>query len=199
MSSLWRRFRNRKQKLSDNPNQGGFDRLVEDAGASRVSVTEMAPPPQPRRRNSAGENERRQDGKRVVRFASRVNLRESQNQTTTESPAPSRASSLSSTDLDYLNAQAFRTASPKPNPKLTRPPRPASQSFVRPPQQPSKPSASSPQVDWEAFSGAFAPQPRLYPSRYPEQTLTPQQLRDLEGAYAPSPSAPAYYPAVTFQ
>ncbi|KAK0109518.1 hypothetical protein ONS95_002207 [Cadophora gregata] len=197
MLTLWRRVRDWKKKSNPDSSQAGFGRLVEDAIDSRDSIPE-APA---RRRNSAGEMQRQQErARRAVRFASRDNLHAAQVQSTTDSPSLSRASSLSSTDLDYLNAQAYRTESLKPNklgpnksePRKSKPkkdhlppPPPA-----RPSQQPSQASNSRPHVDWEAFSGAFAPQPRAHTTRYPVPPLTPQQLNELAGAFAPPAPVP---------
>lgn len=189
MPSLWRRIRDRKKKRDPESSQNGFGRLVEDPSDPRDSIPQASPA---RRRNSAGETERQQDhARRAVRFASRDNLHAAQTQVTTESPALSRASSLSSTDLDYLNAQVLRTESSRPKKHVSSPALP-----VRPSQQTSSAPDSGPQVDWEAFSGAFAPQPRTHATRYPVPPLTPQQLYELAGAFAPP--APASR-AVTFR
>ncbi|KAG4438501.1 hypothetical protein IFR05_006024 [Cadophora sp. M221] len=197
MPSIWRRLRDKRNKSKKSSDGNGFGRLVEDATESRVSVPEIAPQQSHRQRNSAGENERQQEhARRAVRFTSRDNIHAAQPQphNSTESPALSRASSLSSTDLDYLNAQAYRAESMKPGykaPQLLPP--------FRSPQQPAQASNSAPQVDWEAFSGAFAPQPRVHTTRYPVPPLTPQQLDELAGAFAPpAPPAPRGA-AVTFR
>jgi len=188
MPSLWRRLRSKTKKSKANSSQDGFGRLVDDATNSRDTIAQ-APA---RRRNSAGEVEGQQEhARRAVRFASRDNLHAAQTLHTNDSPALSRASSLSSTDLDYLNAQAFRTESSKPRKTVSPPHLP-----VRPPQNQSQTLSSEPQVDWEAFSGAFAPQPRVHMTRYPVPPLTPQQLNELAGAYAPPAPTPK---AVTFR
>ena len=188
MPSLWRRLRNRTKKSKTNSGQDGFGRLIDDVSNSRDSIPQAAA----RRRNSAGEVERQQERARhAVRFASRINLHAAQISNTNDSPALSRASSLSSTDLDYLNAQAFRTESSKPRKAVSPPPLP-----VRSPQNQSQTSSSKPHVDWEAFSGAFAPQPRVPTTRHPVPPLTPQQLNELAGAFAPPAPTPK---AVTFR
>ncbi|PVH72706.1 hypothetical protein DL98DRAFT_67175 [Cadophora sp. DSE1049] len=189
MSNFWRRIRDRKKKPKNDSGQDGFGRLVEDASDSRDSIPQLPA----RRRNSAGQTERQQDlARRAVRFASRDNLHAAQVQNSTDSPALSRASSLSSTDLDYLNAQAFSTESSKPKKHASPPPLPA-----RPHQQQSQNASSSgPQIDWEAFSGTFAPQPRVHTTRYPVPPLTAQQLNELAGAFAPPAPTPK---AVTFR
>ncbi|CZT51466.1 uncharacterized protein RSE6_12613 [Rhynchosporium secalis] len=202
MTSLWRRFRSRKTKPSHKSDHAGFGRLVEDSAEDLRYPTSRSDPLPSRRRNSAGENDgNREPGRRAVKFASQANLKETTHkQNPTNSTTPSRASSLSSTDLDYLNAQvAFRTLSPKPSPNNAAPQPPLR--HVNPPLQASSKSTSTPrpQVDWEAFSGAFAPQSKLYPSNYATHTMTPQQLREPEGAYAASAQQLAYNTAGTFR
>ncbi|KAH9207784.1 hypothetical protein DL95DRAFT_450129 [Leptodontidium sp. 2 PMI_412] len=195
MPSLWRRIRDRRNKSKNGSNENGFGRLFEDAAESSVSVPQTAPPQLPHRRNSAGDNERQQEhAKRAVRFASQANLHAAQPLNSTDSPALSRASSLSSTDLDYLSAQAYRTEPPKPMYRAPQPP------LVRSPeQQPAQASKLAPQVDWQAFSGAFAPQHRVQTTRYPVPPLTPQQLNELAGAFAPPAPPIPLGPAVTFR
>ncbi len=182
MATIWRKLQGKRKKSKGDDQTVAFSRL-DDSPAEmegHASTSSRAPTRNLPRRGSTGATGVRKERTGLgLKFASSSNFRSPRPQATIESPALSRASSLSSTDLDYLNAQAYRESrdnSPKPSrPQL--PPRPTSSNLPR---------APAPQVDWEAFEGAFAPQARVQqPTRYPVPPLTEQQLNDLAGAFAP--------------
>ncbi|RDW68158.1 hypothetical protein BP6252_09554 [Coleophoma cylindrospora] len=92
-----------------------------------------------------------------------------------ENPPLSRASTLSSTDMEYLTTRATRSGSRTPSQPMLRS------------------AASSPaiKVDWDAFAGAFEPKNQFTRRNYPASPLTERQLHARQGAFTPSGAAPA--------